>query len=64
MEVAGRAGDWRQTEVASKAHFNGYRRLVDPHQNRAGYLFLPAPYGTALVSARAEAVPLPSGLRR
>jgi hypothetical protein len=30
----------------SKAHFNGYRRLANPHQNCVGYL-LPAPYETA-----------------
>jgi hypothetical protein len=30
----------------SKAQFNGYRRLANPHQNCVGYR-PPAPYGTA-----------------
>jgi hypothetical protein len=35
-----RDGDWRQTEAAYKAHFNGYRRLENPHQNCVDYLSL------------------------
>jgi hypothetical protein len=40
----------------SKAQFNGYRRLADPHQNRVGSLTGTIRNGLSLLPAHAEAV--------
>jgi hypothetical protein len=53
-------GDWRQTEAVAKAHFNGYRRLANPHQNCVDiFLSRHLTERPQLPPARAEAVSLP-----